>query len=343
MVAIKAHEADRAIARPDPQWRIWLLYGPDAGLISERAATIANAALGKDSTDPFRLVRIEGDDVVADPARLLDEASTIGLFGGDRVIRVSRTSKQLAPAIEPLLRTPPAGAVIIIEAGELSGKSPLVQKIGAAACGVVLPCYVDDVRGLEALVDTRLREAGLAIDRDARQSLIASLGSDRLVSRQEIEKLIAYVGDGKRIEIGDILACVGDSAVRETDTLADAVFTGDLDLADQAWARLMAEGAEAGVVAGALCRHAAQLLAARLAVEAGQSREAVLARWRFPFPRKRAIETALGLWPARKLTATMAALMSAAAAGRRQAALGEDITQRAVIAAAHNAKASQKV
>lgn len=38
MVAIKAHEADRTLARLDPAWRLILFYGPDAGLVSSEPA-----------------------------------------------------------------------------------------------------------------------------------------------------------------------------------------------------------------------------------------------------------------------------------------------------------------
>ena len=44
MVAIKAHEAERTLARLDPAWRLVLIYGPDAGLVSERAAGLARAS-----------------------------------------------------------------------------------------------------------------------------------------------------------------------------------------------------------------------------------------------------------------------------------------------------------
>jgi DNA polymerase-3 subunit delta len=332
MVAVKAHEAIRAIQRPDPAWRIWLVYGPDSGLVSECAAEIVKTALGGAEDDPFRLVRLDGDDLAGDPQRLIDEASTIGLFGADRVIRISRTSKQINAAVEPLLARPPEGAVIVIEGGDLSRRSPLLTLCTNAKAAVVLPCYADDARSLAEMADHALRLAGLTIDRDARDLLLASLGSDRLVSRQEIDKLIAYVGDARQIRLADVAECVGDSALREVDTLADAVFAGNAALADHSWRRLMAEGEEAGVVLGALCRHAAQILSARMAIDAGQSRQAVLDRWRMPAPRKKAAEVAVSQWSSAQLLSAMRALMAAAVEARRRGAIGEDVAHRAVIA-----------
>ena len=46
MVAIKKSEADAFAARPDPARLIVLLYGPDAGLVRERAERIILLARG---------------------------------------------------------------------------------------------------------------------------------------------------------------------------------------------------------------------------------------------------------------------------------------------------------
>src|SRR6202046_176171 len=94
MVALRGKEIDGFLARPDPGRPIVLLYGPDAGLVRERAeASLASAV--DDPTDPFSLVRLDGDELSAEPSRLVDEAMTIPLFGGRRAIRVRAGSARL--------------------------------------------------------------------------------------------------------------------------------------------------------------------------------------------------------------------------------------------------------
>ena len=41
-----------------------------------------------DANDPFAFVRIEGEDLSANPSRLVEEANTIPLFGGRRAVLV---------------------------------------------------------------------------------------------------------------------------------------------------------------------------------------------------------------------------------------------------------------
>ena len=62
----------RALRRPDPRIGIFLFYGPDMGLINERARPLAERSVD-DPSDPFQLIRIDGDDIAADPGRLADE------------------------------------------------------------------------------------------------------------------------------------------------------------------------------------------------------------------------------------------------------------------------------
>src|SRR5215217_1446492 len=123
MVAVKAGNVEGALRRADAHTPVILIYGPDTGLVAERARAAAERAVD-DPADPFQLIRIEGDAIAADPARLADEAGTIGLFGGKRAIWVKPSSCNLAPAVTPVLDMPLEDTLIVIEAGDLGKSSP---------------------------------------------------------------------------------------------------------------------------------------------------------------------------------------------------------------------------
>ena len=102
MVAVKNSEVDGFIARLDPARPVTLVFGPDAGLVSERVNAIVKASVD-DPNDPFSLVRLEGEELTANPGRLVEEAQTIPLFGGRRAVWVKAGSRNIAPAVEALL------------------------------------------------------------------------------------------------------------------------------------------------------------------------------------------------------------------------------------------------
>src|SRR6266571_2436101 len=113
MVALRGKEIDAFLARPDPARPIILLYGPDFGLVRERADALMASAVD-DPNDPFSLVRIDGDDLSAEPSRLVDEAMTVPLFGGRRAIRVRAGSRNFASGVDTLADSPLKDCRIVI-------------------------------------------------------------------------------------------------------------------------------------------------------------------------------------------------------------------------------------
>lgn len=329
MATIKAHEAERVLARLDPAWRLFLFYGPDSGLVSERAAALARASVD-DVQDAFQLVRMDGDELASDPLKLTDEANTIGLFGGKRAIRVSATSRPLLAAVEPLLATPSQDAIVIVEAGDLQRPNPLRTACERARSALAVPCYGDAARDLGTIVDEMMRAGGKSIDRAARELLVGLLGGDRQTSRQEIDKLILYAGADTAVTQAHVEAVVGDTAQREQASVVDAVFSGRFAGLDLALGKLAGEGLDQGALLGAVLRHALALMKARLAVDQGRSPREAVGAMRLPFPRIAAAEAALGAWSATRLKDAIAILGAAMAAVRRDGDMAKPIAARAL-------------
>src|SRR3990170_2693036 len=166
MTALKTAEIESFVARPDPARLIVLVFGPDAGLVRERAEKIVHASVD-DVSDPFSLARLEGDELSGDPARLVDEANTIPLFGGKRAIWVKAGGRNIAPAVEALLAAPSPGCRVVIEAGDLKRGVPLRSLCERAKAAVAIPCYVDGERDIARLIDEELRSVDLSIAADA--------------------------------------------------------------------------------------------------------------------------------------------------------------------------------
>src|SRR5271167_4633721 len=184
MVALRGRDIDAYLARPDAGRPIILLYGPDAGLVRERADALLKSAVD-DINDPFSLVRLDGDELSAEPSRLVDEALTVPLFGGRRAIRVRAGSRSFASGVDTLADMPLKDCRVVIEAGDLRPESPLRKACERAKTAVAIGCYPDGERDLAKLIDEELRAANLSITADARATLVTLLGGDRQASRNE--------------------------------------------------------------------------------------------------------------------------------------------------------------
>src|SRR3712207_48078 len=296
MVAVKAGDVEGALRRPDPRIGVFLFYGPDMGLINERARMVAERSVD-DASDPFQLIRIDGDDIAADPGRLADEAGTMGLFGGRRAIWVKPTSRNIAPAVDAVLKNELQDTVVVIEGGDLAKSSPLRALCERSQRALALPCYGDTGRNLESIVDEALKKGGFSIGPDARAALIASLGGDRLATRGELSKLMLYAHGQREITLQDVDAVMSDVSSLAMDAVVDAAFAGEGTGLETGSRRLAAEGVHASVLLGAALRHALILLAARLAVEEGRPIPAVMETMRsLHFRRKPLVERHLQRW-----------------------------------------------
>lgn len=339
MVALRGREIDTFLARPDAARPIILLYGPDAGLVRERADALVKSAVD-DPNDPFSLVRMDGDDLAATPARLVEEAMTIPMFGGRRAIRVRAGSKSFAVGIETLAAEALKDCRIVIEAGELRPESPLRKACEKAKTAVAIACYPDTERDLAKLIDDELRASHLRIAPDARASLMALLGGDRQASRNEIRKLVLYAHGASEVTLDDVIAVVADASELKIDPIVDGAFSGNPATVEVEFTKAMNAGTYPGMVIMAAQRQAASLHKASLLIAEGLSASQA-AESGFPrlhFSRKTAVENALRALTPQRLAAIIEQLGVAALETRRQTLLAQDIAQRALMAIAVNAR-----
>ncbi len=248
---LKARDVDRALSRPNPDVQAFVIFGPDSGLVRERANRLAKA-LVDDPDDPFTVTRLTEEDIKADPAALADAMAAMSLMGAAPLVRV-RLSGDMA-AVGSFLADLDKGdaqaeARLIVEAGDLKKSSRLRKTAEDGARFLAAPCYADDVRDLIKLADEMLAAEGLSLAPDAQAMLAPFLEGDRALARGEIEKLILFKGlseqrggEGGVIEKTDIAAISAAGAEAALDQIIDPAFSGDPVAADRAYARALSAG-----------------------------------------------------------------------------------------------------
>jgi DNA polymerase III subunit delta len=339
LVALRGKEIDNFLVRPDPGRPIILLYGPDAGLVRERADALMASAVD-DPNDPFSLVRLDGDELAAEPSRLVDEAMTVPLFGGRRAIRVRAGSRSFAGGIDTLAEMPIRDCRIVIEAGELRPESPLRKACERARNAVAIGCYPDTERDLAKLIDDELKPSNLRIAQDARSTLMGLLGGDRQASRNELRKLALYAHSKGEVTLDDVMAVVSDASDLKLDPIVDAAFAGNAAVVESEFAKAMIAGTYPGIIIAAAQRQAAWLHKSALSLADGTSLSTVLDGGfpRLHFSRKGAVETALRNFNPQRLVGIIDQLATAALDMRKQTSLASVIAQRTLLAIAANAK-----
>jgi DNA polymerase-3 subunit delta len=256
MVAYKSSAVASFVKSPKPDCRAVLVYGPDAGLVAERATALAQvfARSGQGQTE---IVRLDDRDLGEDPARLEVELRTAPMFAAQSVVRVTAGPKLDVPSLKALLATA-FDNPLIVEAGNLRPDSGLRKLFESHKSAAALPCYGDE-RSLSALIDAELADAGLSIDKETRDYLMTRLGADHALSRSEVAKLALYAQGSRSVSHDDIEAIVGDAAETALENFVYATSGGDAKAALSELQRLAAAGTDQSAALSALGRHFTQL------------------------------------------------------------------------------------
>ena len=307
---LTAREVESRLRNPDPSVRAWLIYGPDRGLVRERADGLAKSLL-EDPTDPFAVSQLTEDDIKADPAALADAMAAMSLTGGARLVRLRLSGEAAAGPLIEFVKSLDAGdagaeAVLIAEAGDLQARGRLRKTIEPSKSMLAAPCYADSAASLGDMADEMFRAEGLQLTPEARAALLPRLEGDRALARGEVEKLILYKGlAGQRPEgegsvgIEDIEAVSSGQGDAALDAIIGPALAGEQSKADNAYARAIDGGASAVGVLRALQRRIDQIGA----WHAAGGNDQVLARIGAPRfgPAQTEFKRQAGLWRGKAL------------------------------------------
>jgi len=343
MTALKGKAIDAFVKKRDPAIPLVLIYGPDLGLVRERADFLAKSIVD-DFKDPFNYVEFTDIDLKSDTTKLADEAAALSFTGGERVIRLrtvgetsSKNIKLLLDGIEASSIKP--NALIIIEAGDLTKRSGVRKMFEAAKHAVALPCYVDTEQNIKALAQELAAAEGLQFDRDALSLATSLLGEDRGISRSELEKLIIYIGPSEirkgpaTISVDDVRAVLIDTVSDAVDEIASAAADG----ASQRLAKALHKSAAAGASSiGALLGLQRQFMRLRTAqnlVATGTSPSEAMKRLRPPvfFMEQRPFEARLRKWPLRRIDKALEMLLDAEMAAKTTGSPQQEIIERTAL------------
>lgn len=208
MILAKRPEVDRFLKSPDPAVRAALFHGKDRSGVGERAV-ILSKTVTPDLNDPFNVTLLTDSDIDSDPARLEDALTAMSLMGGRRLVRVrlGEGKPGVDKALAAALTIHADGgfnpdAMLVIEAGALGRESALRKAAEKAAGAVSIACYEDEVGDVSRMTREALAADKVGLTSDALEMFVARLPRERGLMRQEIERLVLFIGPGSGRSIG---------------------------------------------------------------------------------------------------------------------------------------------
>ena len=337
---VKTGDADYFVRKPPRDLKSALVFGPDQGLVRERAEQLMRTVV-TDLADPFRVADLDEAALSKDGARLFDEAAAIAMTGGRRVVRVRGAGNSLAKLFESFLEDHAGDALVVVEAGDLSKGVGLRRVFEDDDDAAAIACYSDTERNLADVVRDGLKESGLSIAADALEDAVSRLGSDRGITRREIEKLALYAHGKKSVTLEDVEAVMGDEAEARTEEVCDAAGLGDLPKLDLALERLWVEDMSPVAILRMAMSHFQKLALVKANTERGEPVDSAIKRVRPPvhFMRMTAFKNQVQRWDQARLADALDRLLEAEALVKTTAVPAEAACGRTLFNVAAMARA----
>ena len=343
MVKIANRGIDAFVKAPDSGIVAVLLFGEDNGLVRERAGRIA-AAVVDDPADPFRVAELMPNLLKDDPTRLFDEMGALCLTGGRRLVRLSSAGNAHSGAVKAVLDDDliaKNGSLLVVEAGPLAPRDSLRKLFEGHPRGAAIPCYPDDGRSLEGLIQDTLGAHGLQIEPSAMAYLCDNLGTDSLATRSELEKLALYKGqNGGSVSLAEAEANVGDGAPLARDDVALATASGDQAGLDKALMKCRVAGESPIAILRAVIRHLQRLHLLSLKAGNGGDLGQLIKSHRPPifFKHQQLIQRQLQYWRPARLAQALAILTQAELDCKSTGMRADAVCGRALIRIANAAR-----
>ena len=304
----------RFLDKPDKDVRAVLLYGPNQSFAHEAAQKLAAWAVGK-SDDPYAITKLSDDEIKKDGAKLADALAAQSLLGGPTIVWARIDGKgadaAIVDAVEGIERGEASG-YLIVEAGDLGGTSELVKKFTAAGSAASIAFYEETDAERMQYAKALTKELGMTFDREAEETYLAALPSDRGLAKQEIEKLSLYAaGLDRPLNSEDVAQLLAGEAESALDAASLAAAEGRAAQAVESLARI--DNLSGVSALRTLLRRMHQLRDARAMIDGGMSAADAVAKLRPPvfWKERDAVVAQARLWTAKKLNVAYEVLWAA--------------------------------
>lgn len=250
MILSKRPEVDRFLKSPDAAVRAAVIHGKDRSGVAERAEILCKA-ITPDLNDPFNVTLLTDSDIDGDEAKLEEALTALSMIGGRRLVRVRLGSEKASidKMLAGALKIHADGgfnpdAMLVIEAGALGRTSDLRKAAEASSGAVGIACYEDETGDVARMTREALAADKVGLTGDALDRFVARLPRERGLMRQEIERLVLYIGpgSGRTIDVEELEAHLGVEPDASLQDAALQAFGGRPAPAQSGLRRAFAEG-----------------------------------------------------------------------------------------------------
>lgn len=223
-----------------PQTPVLVLYGSERYL--KRQVLNLVPGLGEDDSSEVLLTRTAGKD--AELRSVADELLTVSMFGDQRVVFIEDADdfvSKFRAGLEKYVANPSKTGLLVLDVKSWPKNTKLAkatQKVGLnIECGELKGAALCDW-----LCTTAMEDHQKNLDKPTAQLIVQLAGDSLGLIQQELDKLVALVGDADTITQEDVTRVVGGWRIETTWSMLDAIRDGNVAFAIESLHKLIRAG-----------------------------------------------------------------------------------------------------
>ena len=203
----------------------FLFYGENFGLKKDLKDFVFNEI--KHNNDIENLSFFE-NDILNNVENFYNSIYSGSLFSNKKIITINEASDKIINLVSDIFEKYNENVILIFFSQILEKKSKLRIFFEKNKKTVCVPCYLDSQRDLEFIVQEELKKNNLSLSREIINLLIEKSNFDRNNLRNEIEKIISYSFNKKKIEIDNIKYLINFSGDYKSDIFVNECLCGNI-------------------------------------------------------------------------------------------------------------------
>tara|TARA_B100001123_G_scaffold448302_1_gene608716 strand:- start:1624 stop:2646 length:1023 start_codon:yes stop_codon:yes gene_type:complete len=203
-----------------------LLYGENFGLKKDIKEYINNLIKQKDSKT--EVLSLYEDEIIKNDEIFYNFIYSGSLFSSRKIITIYEATDKLIKKIDDIYSKYPENISVIIFSGILEKKSKLRNFFEKNTNTICIPCYADNDKDLELIANIQFKKHKINLSKEVINFLIEKSNSDRHNLKNEIDKIISYSQNKKKLELDEIKSLVSFSGDYKADTLINECLCGNI-------------------------------------------------------------------------------------------------------------------
>ena len=219
---------------------IFLVYGPNEGLVRNIIQTLSTTFKNNDAADE---VLISAKNLDEEPNKIMEEIQTFSMFNTKKIILVDTIKDKHSSIIDSLQNHEFENTILILKSDNLTKSSKLRKLFDASKSIFSIPCYEDDARSIMNLVQSFIQSSNLTLDREIKNYLVQFLSNDRSLNQNELEKIYLYQKNREEsLTLEEVKLILNDSTSTSLNKVNESIMYGKTKTASKVIHKIFSEG-----------------------------------------------------------------------------------------------------